>query len=607
MSMIQIARLLTVPLDQLEPGKDENARQSVDDVATVRELAASILTDGLLQPLLVWRGAMERREKDDAVFVVDGNRRLAALNWLKFEGTLPEGLNSVPAIESDAGSLEAALRQSLSANELRVPLHPVDRYRAFARSMGQGKSTGQIALAYAVPERAVKQSLALGELHAEVLQAWRDGQIEEETARAFTLTPDQDMQLATFRRLQKAVRLHPDHVREALIGAESVGHLVEWVTPEKYEESGGQVLRDLFGTDHGVSDRALLHAMAGAKLEGFADAALASGWVWAETLDAVPPAARTWTRLDIKPRFTPEQRARREEIVRRVQTISRGADDHDGHEEDYGALVAELKRLDQEGRMAGATAKQRAVSGCILSVDPSGALLIEYGVVRPAEQKEVPAKDLPPGRREARQKKKAADGMSDALALRLSVSLTKAVAECVAEDTRVALALLAAGLTCVGPMRVTADGPSSVKKRSDFAASFHHMRSAKVPTRSAAMLTLTAVAAAALDFTTQSAAVRPVETPIVAAICDALDRTALQRALRDHFDAKDYFDSAPSRFALDAIADVMGKAVADQEGSKSAATIKKIAIGHCAKAGWLPRELRTSAYKGPTAKRSRPG
>src|SRR5260221_5914386 len=101
------------------PGSSLNVR-SYDRDADQKQLMASIAHEGLLQPMLAMKNGV-------AIYIIDGNRRLAALRKLKQTKIPATWLHLV-----DAESPEIALAKGLAANIERVPLHEVDRFEAFS-------------------------------------------------------------------------------------------------------------------------------------------------------------------------------------------------------------------------------------------------------------------------------------------------------------------------------------------------------------------------------------------------------------------------------------------------------------------------------------------
>ena len=118
--------------------------------------------------------------------------------------------------------------------------------------------------------------------------AWRKGEIKARAARAFTLAPDhqaQDKLLADLKDDAETGRgpdladVDDSEIKEMLkIGDDNSGTLVEFVGIDAYVKRGGKVTRDLFGTDHKVSDPKLAKAMAAERLKAECEKLVKAGW-----------------------------------------------------------------------------------------------------------------------------------------------------------------------------------------------------------------------------------------------------------------------------------------------------------------------------------------
>ena len=126
----------TVPLNKLVLSEERQVRpQGSTPKLSIAELAASIKDSGVLQNLIVVKGARGVYE------VCAGGRRLEALTLLAQADDIPENY-PVPVLIVPA---EVALIASLAENVFHIPLHPADEYVAFAKLIGEGKSTRDIA------------------------------------------------------------------------------------------------------------------------------------------------------------------------------------------------------------------------------------------------------------------------------------------------------------------------------------------------------------------------------------------------------------------------------------------------------------------------------
>ena len=171
-------RVLFLPVDAISPNPDQPRRQF--DRAGLEELAASIQTMGVLQPLTV-------RRREGSWELVAGERRLRAARLA--------GLEEVPclAIQADSQSssllalMENLQRQDLDFWEEALALRRlIDTYHLSreetARRLGRSQS-------------AVANKLRLLKLPDEALSLLRDGGATERHARALLRLEAPDLQL----------------------------------------------------------------------------------------------------------------------------------------------------------------------------------------------------------------------------------------------------------------------------------------------------------------------------------------------------------------------------------------------------------------------------
>ena len=171
-----MATLVDVPITALHVvPRDMRGLEPIGNVGDVRELAASIRSVGLLQPVGV------RLLEDDRYQLVFGHRRVAALEHL--------GWTSVPAVVLDAEPSQDLLK-SLVENLQRKQLSRAERADALERLARTGLSSGQIAERLGMSKNVLWQWLRVGRSKA-LLQALRDERIGIHQARQMASLPDQ--------------------------------------------------------------------------------------------------------------------------------------------------------------------------------------------------------------------------------------------------------------------------------------------------------------------------------------------------------------------------------------------------------------------------------
>lgn len=195
-------RVVYLRIDSIAPNPHQ-PRQSFDE-QSLRGLADSIKTAGLMQPIIVRRG---RADEPAPYQIVAGERRWRAAGIA--------GLAEVPAIVhqlEDAQLAEWALIENLQ----REDLNPIERAMAFDRLIGQFKLThGQVAQRVGVDRSTISNSIRLLQLDKSIQDLVAKGLLSNGHAKALTSAdPSIQVDLAkrairqewSVRRLEEAVR-----------------------------------------------------------------------------------------------------------------------------------------------------------------------------------------------------------------------------------------------------------------------------------------------------------------------------------------------------------------------------------------------------------------
>ena len=171
----------TLPIDQLRPNKFQ-PRTYFDEEA-IEELASSIRTQGIVQPLVV------SPEPDGTYVIVAGERRWRA--------SRRAGLENVPVVvrqvADDREMLELALVENLQRSDLN-PLEEAEAYLSLQEKFGlsQEDIAGRVGKA----RTTVTNSLRLLRLPEEVQELLRDGRLTAGQARPLLGLPSREAQLA---------------------------------------------------------------------------------------------------------------------------------------------------------------------------------------------------------------------------------------------------------------------------------------------------------------------------------------------------------------------------------------------------------------------------
>jgi ParB family chromosome partitioning protein len=117
------AQIRMINVDQLVPNKAQPRTQF--DTSSLQELASSIRSHGIVQPLIV-------RRLQDKFEIIAGERRLKAAELL--------GLQSVPCIICDIDDNESS-ELALVENIHRKDLTPIDEARGYKKLLDKGYIT----------------------------------------------------------------------------------------------------------------------------------------------------------------------------------------------------------------------------------------------------------------------------------------------------------------------------------------------------------------------------------------------------------------------------------------------------------------------------------
>ena len=194
-----------VPIRDVVP----NPRQprTVMDPAKLQELTDSILTYGIIQPLLV----MEETGQDGEIVytLIAGERRLRAAK--------AAGLEMVPVTIRQSTPQEL-LEIAIVENVQRHDLNPLEEAVAYQRLIEEfGLTQAQVAERVGKSRTAVTNTLRLTDLPLEIQAAISGGEISEGHGRALLGLPDEARQVQALERILKdglSVRATEQLVRE---------------------------------------------------------------------------------------------------------------------------------------------------------------------------------------------------------------------------------------------------------------------------------------------------------------------------------------------------------------------------------------------------------
>jgi ParB family chromosome partitioning protein len=352
------------------------------DPAKVADLAASIEVLGLINPLSGYRDG-------DAVMVDAGGYRLEALRQLADEKRLPKAYKGgVPVTVWPSKDLARA--RSVAENEVREAPHYVDRIRAYGALLDAKKLPPErIAAACGVTRGEVARLLRLKDVAPAILDAAKAGEVAQDVVQAFSIHPDQAVQLAVWEALPSYDRSAwsvKSRLRQDTLPARS--GLAQFVGREAYEAAGGRFAVDLF-TPNGQEDwldADLAWRLADEKLAEVVAQVKAEGW--GEVI--VNPESRDFWRdfdqLDAAEyEFSDEDEADYQAAESTLEDPEASDEDRDAAQ----AVIDEYERLSDEGSYS---ADQMA-SGVAFVFMGTGGPQIERGWKRPAPVTEADEAD----------------------------------------------------------------------------------------------------------------------------------------------------------------------------------------------------------------------
>lgn len=607
-----------IPLSQLRLSPQNSRKhRSRENVLT---LAESLKIHGQLQNLVV------TASDQDGVYAVDaGGTRLLALQLLHERGDIAADHPVDCKVITDVDSLEA----STAENVIREEMHPADQFRAFKAMADARKSTAEVAAQFSVAESVVIQRLKLANVRPDLFALYESGDMKLDQLQALALTDDHEAQrLAWFgtkgAKIEHSWQRSAHNIRQRITAQEvdPRNPLALFVGADAYEAAGGQVRRDMFSTDVYFSDAKLVERLAGEKLEGLAEAERAAGWSWVEThlqLDYSGQARYGTSSFSPKRRnLTPEEHARRAQILQRLDAIGEAIDEDqdnnnfDALDREQDALIAERDEL--EARRETWSDEAKAKTGVIIYLYQGQGLQIQRARLRPG-QRDVGGKVT--GGKDGKPKKPE---LSRDMVVRLEKQRTAAIREHIAAQPAAALTLLLADL--IGRLR---DSRASDDYLAITATNHHRgdaggdygkaVELAKAPARIAldrrvarwfksGMPTKNTELAAWLEKLTGDQRLELLAL-LVALAVPVSTHDGKELATRFGVDmttwwqptAETYFALVPKALLAEAVTDVSGK----ETGEALLAMKKDAAMGEAAKrlngAGWLPKPLRGAAYK----------
>ena len=366
-----------------------NVRRTKVSVA-IEQLADDIARRTLLQSLTV-RPVLDAGGAETGLFEIPaGGRRYRALELLVKQKRLARTA-PIPCIVRIDGLAE---EDSLAENVFRVPLHPLDQFRAFLALREKGQSEEEIAATFFVSAAVVKQRLRLASVSPALLDAYAEEVLSLDQVMAFTVSGDHERQEQVFERLKSAHSKEPHVIRRLLTegAVRAADKRAVFAGVEAYEAAGGIVLRDLFQGDGGgwLQDVVLLDRLVAERPEREAAAVRAEGWHWLEVAPDFP-YGHTFGLRQLRGEEVPltdEEAAEQEALVAEYEQLEAAHPDAElmTDEADRRMTEIEARMTALEERPVMFDPAEVARAGAFVSIDADGSLLVERGYVRPEDE-----------------------------------------------------------------------------------------------------------------------------------------------------------------------------------------------------------------------------
>jgi ParB family chromosome partitioning protein len=387
---ITLASSRDIPLNKLVLSQS-NVRRVKSGISD-DELAEDIARRGLLQSLNV-RPVMKGDEETGMFEVPAGGRRFQALQLLVKQKRLAKNA-PVPCVVRDASTGILAEDDSLAENVQRVPLHPLDQFRAFKTLRDKGMSDEDIAAAFFVGVNVVKQRLRLAAVSEKLLDIFADDGMSIEQLMAFTVSDDHARQEQVWDAVKDSWNNTPFEIRKMLTErtVRASDRRALFVCVKAYEAAGGTVIRDLFDDDHGgwLEDVALLDRLVMEQLKAEAEKIAAEGWKWI-TVDVDFPYGHNGHLRKLEGtaiELTAEEQATIEALTAEQDRLEEEYADADELPNSVDARLGEIETAltALEDRPVIFDPADIARAGVFVSIARDGTLSVDRGYVRPEDE-----------------------------------------------------------------------------------------------------------------------------------------------------------------------------------------------------------------------------
>ncbi|EBQ5842103.1 ParB/RepB/Spo0J family partition protein [Salmonella enterica subsp. enterica serovar Brandenburg] len=351
----------------------QNVRIVPYSAESVRELADSVKGIGLLQNLVV------HALPDGLYGVAAGGRRLAAMNLLATENTIPPDWPVRVKVVPD----NLATAASLTENGQHLEMHPAEQIAGFRAMAAEGKTPAQTGDLLGYSPRHVQRMLKLAGLAPVILEALAADKITTEHCQALALEDNRDRQVLVYEAACREGWNNKPEVRviRNLITDSQVSTLnnSKYAFVGEKAFSGDEIRADLFSDEQGgFVDKLALDTALLEKLQVVAECLKeAEGWAWCagrmESVSRYGEDAAVY-RIQDEPDevYTEQEQQRLDELQERYDENQTASDETD-------AMEAEMDAIGCAAQLRAWTLEMRAQSGVVVSWR-HGEICVQRGV-----------------------------------------------------------------------------------------------------------------------------------------------------------------------------------------------------------------------------------
>ncbi|NMN07658.1 ParB-like chromosome segregation protein Spo0J [Novosphingobium sp. SG916] len=237
--------ILHLTIDQLHRS-ELNVRKAPSSAASDAEISASLLSVGLIQPMVVIAREAGGYE------VIAGDRRRRLLTALA-EADPSRKAMTFPCMKVEDRS--KATEISMAENRAREAMSLPDVYRAFAaiRTERPDATLEQLGAMFGYDVARTARIMRIANLHPDIMDLYSAGEIDDAQAMAYAATEDQSLQIAVYRQLTSNGQPHtsyPSAIRRAMnSGDHELSKLMRYVGVDAFRAAGGEFEADLFAKD----------------------------------------------------------------------------------------------------------------------------------------------------------------------------------------------------------------------------------------------------------------------------------------------------------------------------------------------------------------------